>query len=104
MGRPSQELREYVEGYISGQHDALTWLTVDASDDTPLAAFDERVQFRASMVCLAANLAAAAGLCAAFELGIRQHTHQKCHPKFCDKAWSPGCKLTAATIREGVGE
>lgn len=59
----------YVDGYVYGQHDALTWLTVPGDDDRPLAAFDERVQMRAALVCLARNLRDAAALERAFGLG-----------------------------------
>ena len=59
----------YIDGYVSGQHDALTWLSVDGSDDAPLAAFDFRVQMRAALCCLAHNLAIGAALERAWLLG-----------------------------------
>ena len=59
----------YTDGYRSGQHDALTWLVVDAADDATLAAFDEQVQFRAAMICLGRNLGMAAMLLRAHLLG-----------------------------------
>ena len=82
----------YVDGYVAGQHDALTWITVPCQDDAPLAAFDFRVQMRAALVCLAHNLSIAAGLCAAFDLGW-----DRCHAlEFGDRngrlaTWKPGC-------------
>jgi hypothetical protein len=61
---------DYSSGYLYGQHDALTWLTEPRCEkDHPLAAFEERMHLRASLVCLARNLAIGAALCRAHEIG-----------------------------------
>jgi hypothetical protein len=79
-------------GYISGQHDALTWLTYGCPDDASLAAFDEHVQMRASLVCLAHNLAIAAALCKTWQHGYwTAHDGMYDVPDELIERWEPGC-------------
>ena len=84
----------YVDGYVYGQHDALTWLSVPAGDDPPLAAFDFRVQSRAAMVCLSHNLAIGAALCMSWRLGYQRgiDDENSFHRGIeNDELWRPGC-------------
>lgn len=81
----------YVDGYIGGQHDALTWLAVPGDDDHPLVAFDPAVQMRAALVCLSRNLAIAGGLCAAWKLGWNSNASFP----ILGNDWRPGCGRSA---------
>lgn len=88
----------YVDGYVSGQHDVLTWLGGSAPEDRTLAAFDERVQFRASLVCLAHNLGIAAGLCRAWRLGYQRGIDDEFSAwrnTDSNDMWRPGCGKAA---------
>ena len=80
----------YVEGYVYGQHDVLTWLTVPGDDDAPLAAFDSAVQMRAALCCLAHNLAVAAALCRSHDLGCGFGYEWATGEPFWPR-WEPGC-------------
>jgi hypothetical protein len=82
----------YIDGYIAGQHDALSWLE-EAPTDEPqtLGFFDDAVKSRAAMVCLAANLRTAAGLCAAYWDGVRCEAARHVHAPWLDRDWRPGC-------------
>ena len=117
----------YVDGYMYGQHDALTWLSTKGhADDHALAAFDERVHLRAAMCCLSHNLRIAAALCRAFRLGFDTGwgvTGEGFNAEYCprlstngyesmasypghDDLWRPGCHLPAPDItgRGGRGK
>lgn len=81
----------YIDGYLYGQHDALTWLTGAHPDDSTLAAFDSRVQMRAAMVCLGHNLAVGHALCTAFWDGVRHESARSVPMPWADGEWRPGC-------------
>ena len=97
----------YADGYASGQHDALTWLSEPADPrDWPLVAFDHRVQMRAALVCLAHNLAIAAfgermfrlGESAAYQACRLDDEYERGHiatraEQFerSERIWHPGC-------------
>lgn len=48
-------MRDYIEGYATGQHDAVSWLERGNDGDAPLAAICHQVQPRAWAWCLAQN-------------------------------------------------
>jgi hypothetical protein len=88
----------YIDGYGSGQHDAVSWL----DSGHTLAWFIESVQPRVWAWCLAHNLAIAGGLCRAFALGwdecVDATTCCGTYPG-CGRvrlpAWAPGCGKAA---------
>jgi len=88
----------YTDGYRSGQHDVLTWLTVSAGDDVPLAPFDEQVQFRAALFCLAHNLGIAGALCEAFRYGRARAFDESARLLRYETSveWYPGCGRSAS--------
>ncbi len=84
----------YTDGYISGQHDALTWLSESPMPgDSPLCFIDRMVTTRAALFCLAHNLRWAGALCAAFELGEYFERDTAIGGWRLDRRWAPGCRI-----------
>lgn len=93
MGCAMSGVVRWVNGYCDGQSDALAWLTGCAhEEDDPIDAtiHGDANRARASLWCLAHNLAIGGALCRAFHIGWTSY-YERSEVGLSAPFWRPGC-------------